>query len=249
LLSPMLDIADQLPDPQRDALDVALGLKKGPTPDRFLVGLAALNLLSRAAAEQPMLCVVDDAQWLDRASALALGFVARRVLAEPIAVLFATAEAPGDELAGLPGLAVGGLSSGDARAVLESVVRGPVDDRVLDRVVAETHGNPLALLELPRGVSPAEFTGGFGEDGELELPGRIEQSFRQRFDALPTDTQRLMLVAAAEPTGNPTLLRRAADLLGIGAQAQAAAEEAGLMVIGDRVVFRHPLVRSAACPA
>ncbi|HKD88724.1 MAG TPA: LuxR C-terminal-related transcriptional regulator [Streptosporangiaceae bacterium] len=249
LLSPMLDISDQLPDPQRDALDVALGLKKGPTPDRFLVGLAALSLLSGAAAKQPMLCVVDDAQWLDRASARTLGFVARRLLAEPIALLFATTEAPRDELAGLPGLDVGGLSISDARALLESVVRGPVDDRVLDRVVAETHGNPLALLELPQGLSPAEFTGGFGHGCERELPGRIVHSFQQRFDALPAATQQLLLVASAEPTGDPTLLWRAADLLGIGPQAQAAAQEAGLMMIGDRVVFRHPLVRSAVYQA
>ena len=245
LLSPMLDLAGRLPGPQRDALEVALGLRAGPAPDRFLVGLAALNLMSGAAEEQPMLCVVDDAQWLDRASAQALGFVARRLLAEPIALLFGTADEPGEDLAGLPELAVGGLSAGDARTLLDSVVRGPVDARVLDRVVAETHGNPLALLELPRALSLAAFTGGFGEGALPALPGRIEKGFQQRFDALPADTQQLVLVAAADPTGNPVLLWRAAGLLGIEAGAQAAAEEAGLMVIGERVVFRHPLVRSA----
>jgi DNA-binding CsgD family transcriptional regulator len=243
LLSPLLDDAGRLPDPQRDALDVALGLKAGPAPDRFLVGLAALSLLSGAAAKQPMLCVVDDAQWLDKASAQALGFVARRLLAEPIALLFAAADEPCEDLAGLPDLAIGGLGVGDARLLLDSVARGPVDERVRDRVIAETHGNPLALLELPPGLS-LELSG-FGLGDEPGLPGRIEKAFRQRFDALPADTQRLVQVAAAEPTGDPVLLWRAAGLLGIGPGAHAAAEEAGLMKIGDRVVFRHPLVRSA----
>jgi len=244
LLSPMLDLAGRLPGPQRDALEVALGLRAGAAPDRFLVGLAALSLLSGAAAKQPMLCVVDDAQWLDRASAQALGFVARRLLAEPVAVLFATTDESCEDLAGFPGLAIGGLSAADARALLESVARSPVDEQVLDRVIAETHGNPLALLELPRDVALAEFTGGFGEGRLHRRPGRVEETFQRRVDALPADSRRLVLVAAAEPTGDPTLLWRAAGLLGIGPEAQAAAEEAGLMVIGDRVVFRHPLVRS-----
>jgi DNA-binding CsgD family transcriptional regulator len=245
LLSPMLDDADGLPGPQREALDVALGRRAGPAPDRFLVGMAALNVLSAAAAAQPMLCVVDDAQWLDHASAQALGFVARRLLADPVALLFATDDSPGEELARLPEVTIGGLGSADARALLESVVRSPVDERVLDRVIAETHGNPLALLEMPHGMSLVRFAGGFGETGEPGLSGRIEESFQQRLSALPADTQRLVLIAAAEPTGNPALLWRAAGLLGIGTQAQAAAEDAGLMAIGDRVVFRHPLVRSA----
>ncbi len=245
LLSPMLDLADTLPDPQHDALDVALGLRCGPAPDRFLVDLAALSLLSGAAAERPVLCVIDDAQWLDHASAHALGFVARRLLAEPIALLFATAGEPGEDLAGLPELAVSGLSMGDARALLESVAQGPVDDRVLDRVVAETQGNPLALLEMPRSLSLADFTGGFSEGCLPGLSGRIEGSFQRRLDALPEDTQQLVLVAAAEPTGDPAQLWCAASLLGIGAQALAPAEEAGLIMVGDRVVFRHPLARSA----
>ena len=248
LLSPMLDLADRLPGPQHDALEVALGLRAGPAPDRFLVGLAALSLLSGAAAEQPMLCVVDDAQWLDRASAQALGFVARRLLAEPIALLFATTGDPAEDLAGLPELVVGGLGAGDARALLDSVAGGPMDERVRTRLIAETHGNPLALLELPRGLS-LESSGGFGPVGEPGLPGRIEQGFQRRFDALPADTQQLVLVAATEPTGDPVLLRRAARLLGIGIEAQDAAEQAGLMMIGDRVVFRHPLVRSAVYQA
>ena len=245
LLSPMLDLAGRLPGPQRDALEVALGLRAGPTPDRFLVGLAALSLLSGAAAEQPMLCVVDDAQWLDRASAQALGFVARRLLAEPIALLFATTDESCEDLAGLPGSAVGGLSAADARALLGSVARAPVDERVLDRIIAETRGNPLALLELPRDLSVTEFAGGHSEGCLHRLPGRIEESFQRRLSGLPDDARQLVLIAAAEPTGDPVLLWRAAGLLGIGTGAQAAAEETGLMRIGDRVVFRHPLVRSA----
>jgi DNA-binding CsgD family transcriptional regulator len=241
-LSPMMDLADRLPEPQRDALGVAFGLWAGPAPDRFLVGLAALSLLSEAAAERPMLCVVDDVQWLDRASAQAIGFVGRRLLAEPVALLFATRR-PSAELAGLPELAVGGLSARDAQALLDSVLPVPIDARVRERVIAETHGNPLALLELPRNMALSQCSGGFGE--APGLPGRIEASFQRRLEALPADTQRLVLVAAAEPTGDPDLLWRAAGLLGIGTQSQAAADEAGLMTIGDQVAFRHPLVRSA----
>jgi DNA-binding CsgD family transcriptional regulator/tetratricopeptide (TPR) repeat protein len=248
LLSPMLGLLDRLPEPQRDALGVAFGLWAGPAPDRFLVGLAALSLLSEAAAEQPVLCVVDDVQWLDRASAQALGFVGRRLLAEPVALLFAT-QRPCAELAGLPSLDVGGLSAGDARALLDSVVRAPVDAGVRDRVIAETHGNPLALLELPHNNALAQCSGGFGQIPRPALPGRIEASFQQRLDGLPADTRRLVLVAAAEPTGDPVLLWRAAGLLGIGTQAQAAAEAAGLMTVDDRVAFRHPLVRSAVYTA
>jgi DNA-binding CsgD family transcriptional regulator len=242
LCAPMLDILGGLPDPQRAALSVAFGLETGAAPDRFLVGLAALSLLSEAAERQPLLCVIDDAQWLDQASAQALAFVARRLLAEPVALAFATRE-PGDEFRGLPERVVGGLREGDARELLGSVIRGPLDERVRDRIVAETRGNPLALLELPRGVRPAELTGGFGVGGVLS--GRIEESFRGRLEVLPAATQRLMLVAAAEPAGEPALVWRAAGRLGIGAEAVAPAADAGLLTIGERVTFRHPLVRSA----
>jgi DNA-binding CsgD family transcriptional regulator len=248
MLSPMLDLADRLPEPQRDALGVAFGLRAGPAPDRFLVGLAALSLLSEVAAERPVLCVVDDVSWLDRASAQALGFVGRRLLAEPVALLLA-ARGPCAELAGLPELAVGGLSARDARALLDSVATGPVDAQVRDRVIAETRGNPLALLELPRSLPLAQFPGEFEPFDETGLLGRIEASFQRRLEALSADTQRLVLIAAADPTGDPVLLWRAAGLLGIGTKAQAAAEEAGLMTIGGRVVFRHPLVRSAVYAA
>ena len=248
LCAPMLDKLGGLPDPQREALGVAFGLSTGPAPDRFLVGLAALHLLSEVAEQQPLLCVIDDAQWLDRASALVLAFVARRLLAEPVALVFATHE-PGEEFRGLPELQVGGLGEGAARELLGSVIRGPLDERVRDRIVAETRGNPLALLELPRGVRPAELTGGFGVPGS---PGRIEESFRRRMEGLPAATQLLTLVAAAEPAGDPALVWRAAALLGIGTGALAPAADAGLLAIGERVVFRHPLVRSAvyrAAPA
>ena len=238
LCAPMLDKLAGLPDPQRDALGVAFGLNTGAAPDRFLVGLAALSLLSEAAEQQPLLCVIDDAQWLDRASAQALAFVARRLLAEPVALVFATRE-PGEEYRGLPELLVGGLRDGDAQELLSSVIGGPLDERVRDRILAETRGNPLALLELPRGVP--------GVPGLSELPGlpgRIEDSFRGRLEVLPAATQRLMLVAAAEPVGEPTLVWRAAERLGIGAEAVAPAADAGLLVIGERVSRRRiPLPR------
>jgi DNA-binding CsgD family transcriptional regulator len=247
LCAPMLGKLESLPGPQRDALGVAFGLQAGPAPDRFLVGLAVLSLLSEVAEQQPLLCVIDDAQWLDRASAQALAFVARRLLAEPVALVFATRE-PGEELRGLPELPVGGLRDGDARELLSSVIRGPLDERVRDRVIAETRGNPLALLELPQGVTPAELAGGFGLPGVPGLPGlpgRIEDSFRRRLEALPGASQRLMLVAAAEPAGEPALVWRAAERLGIGIGALVPAADAGLLAIGERVTFRHPLVRSA----
>ena len=183
--APMLDKLEGLPDPQRDALGVAFGLNTGAAPDRFLVGLAALSLLSEVAEQQPVLCVIDDAQWLDRASAQALAFVARRLLAEPVALVFATRE-PGEEFRGLPELLIEGLRDGDAQELLSSVIRGPLDERVRDRIVAETRGNPLALLELPRGVTPAELAGGFGlpsVPGLPGLPGRIEENFRRRLEA------------------------------------------------------------------
>src|ERR1700720_4620279 len=248
LCAPMLDKLEGLPDPQRDALGVAFGLKAGAAPDRFLVGLAALSLLSEAAEQQPLLCVIDDAQWLDRAPAQALGFVARRLLADRVALVFATRE-PGEEYRGLPELLVGGLREGDAQELLSSVVRGPLDGRVRDRILAETRGNPLALLELPRGVAHAELAGGFGSPSvpaASGLPGRIEDNFRRRLEVLPAATQQLMLVAAAEPAGEPALVWRGAERLGIGAGALAPAADAGLLVIGERVTFRHPLVRSAA---
>ncbi len=247
LCVPMLGRLEQLPGPQRDALAVAFGMREGQAPDRFLVGLAVLSLLAATAEDQPLACLVDDAQWLDRASVQCLAFAARRLLAEPVALIFAVRE-PGDdhELAGLPGLAVTGLGDADARAVLALAVGGRLDARVADLLVAETRGNPLALLELPRGLAPSELAGGFGLPGAAPLAGRIEDSFACQLDALPDQTRRLLLLAAADPSGDRPLVWRAAGRLGIPVQAGAPAVEAGLVEFGTRVRFRHPLVRSAA---
>src|SRR5580704_14668971 len=244
LCAPMLDRVERLPGPQRDALGAAFGLRAGNAPDRFLVGLAALSLLSEVAADKPLLGVIDDAHWLDRASAQALGFVARRLLAESVVLVVATRE-PGGEFAGLPELCVEGLGSDAAQQLLGSVLTGPMDERVRERIIAETRGNPLALLELPRALTPAELAGGFSGPDALGLSGRIEDSFRRRLEALPAATQRLLVVAAAEPAGDPVLMWRAAGCLGIGVAAAAAAEADGLLTIGETVAFRHPLVRSA----
>ena len=245
LCAPMLDRLDRLPVPQRDALRTAFGLSAGLAPDRFLVGLAVLGLLSEVAEERPLVCIVDDEQWLDSASAQVLAFVARRLGAESVGLVFG-ARVPTGDLAGLPELVVEGLREDDARALLDSALTGPLDARVRDQIVAETHGNPLVLLELPRGLTAAELAGGFGLPGAVPLSGSIEESFRRRIEALPAETRRLLLLAAADPTGDPVLVWRAAGRLGIGAEAAAPAVEAGLAEFGVRVRFRHPLVRSVA---
>jgi DNA-binding CsgD family transcriptional regulator len=244
LCAPLLDRLEDLPGPQRDALGVAFGLRAGGAPDRFLIGLAVLTLLSEVAEERPLLCVVDDAQWLDQASAQVLAFAARRLLAEPVGLIFAARE-PGEQFRGLPDLEVRGLPDKAARVLLDSAVRVRLDEQVWDRIVAETNGNPLALLELPRGLSPAQLASGFGLVGAQAVPARIEQGFRERLEALPAGTRSLMLVAAAEPIGDPVLVLRAAGRLGIAASAAGAASADGLLEIGSRVRFRHPLVRSA----
>ena len=244
LCAPMLGHAERLPVPQRDALRTAFGIAAGPPPDRFFVGLAVLSLLSEVAGERPLVCAIDDEQWLDRASAQALGFVARRLGADPVGVVFAARE-PGAELGGLPELVVDGLGDIDARALLDAAVAGPLDERVRDLIVAETRGNPLALLELPRGLTPAELAGGFGLPGAAPLAGRIEDSFARQLGALPVQARRLLQLAAADPSGDRTLVWRAAERLGIPVQAGGPAVEAGLVEFGGRVRFRHPLVRSA----
>ena len=245
LCAPMLDRLDALPLPQRDALRTAFGISTGPTPDRFLVSLAVLGLCSEVAEERPLLCLVEDQQWLDRASAQVLAFVARRLGAESVGLVFAARE-PSSALAGLPELVVRGLAETDARALLDSVLAGPMDGRVRDQIVAETRGNPLALLELPRGLTVAELAGGFGLPGAVALAGSIEDSFGRRVGALPVRTRSLLLVAAADPTGDPALVWRAAGELGIGAGAAGPAVDADLAEFGTRVRFRHPLARSAA---
>jgi len=244
LCAPLTHLLDRLPGPQRNALAITFGMSRGAAPDRFLVGLAVLGLLSEAAEERPPLCVVDDAQWLDRASAQVLAFVARRLLAESVVMLFAARE-PSDLFAGVPQLVLDGLRDADARALLASVIPGRLDERVVDQLLAETRGNPLALLELPRGLTAAQLAGGFALPRALSLEGRIEESFLRRLEALPIATQRLLLVAAAEPGGDPALLSRAAERLEIGGPALEPAEAAGLLEVGRRVRFRHPLVRSA----
>ena len=242
--APILDQLAGLPGPQQQALRVAFGLSAGQAPDRFLVGLAVLSLLSAVAEEQPLLCVVDDSQWLDDASTDALAFVARRLLAESLALVFASRR-PAGSFRGLPDLVVEGLGNGDARKLLDSVITWPLDEGVRDRFVAETRGNPLALLELPQGPTPVQMAGGFGMPGAPGLAVRIEESFRRRIDGLPARTRQLLVVAAAEPVGDPVLVWQAAGALGIGGAAAAPAEAAGLIEFAPRVRFRHPLVRSA----
>jgi DNA-binding CsgD family transcriptional regulator len=246
LCAPLMHHVDELPEPQREALAVAFGRGVGPTPDRFLVGLAVLSLMAAAANDQPLLCLVDDAQWLDQVSVQTLAFVARRLLAEPVALVFAARDRGAEALAGLPELVISGLSDGDARALLESVIVGGIDPRVRDRIVAETRGIPLALLEVPRNVSATELAGGFWVSGTRPSAGEIEEGFVRRIQSLPTDTQRLLLVAAAEPVGDAALFLRAAAQLRIPADALAPAEAAGVIEFGPRMRFHHPLIRSAA---
>jgi DNA-binding CsgD family transcriptional regulator len=246
LCGSMLDLRDRLPGPQRDALAVAFGYSAGSPPDRFLVGVAVLNLLALVSEDRPLLCVIDDAQWLDQTSALALTFVARRLLAERVGVVFSVREpAGGPTWRGLPALRIGGLGNEDARALLDSVVPGRLDEQVRDRIVAETRGNPLALLELPRGLTAAELAGGFGLPDAQPLASQIERSFALRVGSLPAPTRKLLLTAAAEPVGDVTLLRRATRLLDLPMSAASPAEAAGLIEFGVRVRFRHPLVRTA----
>src|SRR5918996_3184079 len=215
LLAPLLDRLEHLPVPQRDALRMAFGLSPGSAPDRFFVALAVLSLLADAAEDQPLICVVDDAQWLDRASAQVLAFVARRLGAESVGLVFA-ARVPSDEWVGLPELEVEGLREGDARELLDSAVTGRLDARVRGRIVTETRGNPLALLELPRWVTPAELAGGFALPSTAPVSGNIEESFRRRLEALPGETRRLLRVAAADPVGEPLLVWRAPRRVGAG---------------------------------
>jgi DNA-binding CsgD family transcriptional regulator len=246
LCAPMLGHLEDLPAPQREALSTAFGLNTGPQPDRFLVGLAVLSLLAATAEEQPLVCIVDDAQWLDRVSAQTLGFVARRLLAERVGLVFALRES-GDAhvLEGLPALAIEGLGADEARLLLDAAIPGPLDERVKARILGEAAGNPLALIELPRGLTPAELAGGFGLPDARPLASRLEHTFLQRVQTLPRDAQLLLLTAAAEPLGDLGLLWRAAEILGIDGKAGRPAEAAGLIELGLRVRFPHPLVRSA----
>ena len=254
LCAPLLEPLERLPAPQRDALRIVFGLAAGPAPDRFLVGLAVLSLMSEMAEQRPLLCVVDDAQWLDQTSALTLAFVARRLLAEPVGLVFAARE-PGEELQHVPDLEVRGLVNGDARALLDSSVRFTLDDRVRDRILAETRGNPLALVELPRGLTPTQLAGGFGMPEARDLSKRIESSYARRLETLPEDARRLLLVAAAEPVGDPLLLQRACDRLGISLSAVDATD--GLLAVEEQrdvppsagSLGRVPIRRRARAPS
>ncbi len=246
LCAPLLDNLSELPAPQREALGVALAMSSGPPPDRFLVALAVLGLLSHAAAERPLLCVVDDADWLDAPSAHVLGFVARRLAADSVVLLIArprAVEVPGFD--GLPELALEGLESGDARALLQSVLPGPLDEHVRDRILAETRGNPLALLEAVRGIHMGDLAGGFGLPDTLAVPAWIEDEYRRRSAALPEPSRQLLVLAAADGVGDPALVRQAALALGISEDAFGPAQAGGLLEIATHVRFRHPLVRSA----
>ena len=247
LCGPLLERLDRLPAPQAAALATAFGLDTGDPPDRFVVGLAVLGLLSEAAEDEPVVWIIDDAQWLDRASAQMIGFAARRLLAEPVAIACAARAGVGDDvLAGCPELSIEGLGEDAVRALLMESVQVPLDAAIRDQVITESHGNPLALLELPRTWSVAELAGGFGLLESAPVPGRIEQSYAQRLQLLPLETQLLVLVAAAEPLGDPVLLRRAAEHLDLNLSAVGAAEDAGLLRVGTHVEFSHPLVRAAS---
>ncbi|OBJ12673.1 hypothetical protein A5624_10495 [Mycobacterium sp. 1482292.6] len=245
LLGPVLGRLEHLPAPQRDALGTAFGLRSGPAPDRFFLALATLTLLSEASDDRPLLCLIDDEQWLDRASAQVLAFVARRLGAESVGLIFA-GRATSTELSGLPELEVKGLDNNDSRILLDAALTAPLDPRVCDQIVAEARGNPLGLLELPRGVTPAELAGGFALPAAMPLSGRLEESFQRRLEALPPATRQLLLLAATDPVGDPSLLWVAADRLGLSFETAIPAIEAGLIDFGPRVQFRHPLVRSAA---
>jgi DNA-binding CsgD family transcriptional regulator len=246
LCAGMLDHLERVPGPQRDALLTALGHTAGEAPDRFLVGLAVLGLLADVATRRPLVCLIDDAQWLDHSSAQTLTFVARRLQAEAVALVFAVRD-PSDALVrdGLPELQVSGLGDAHARALMDSVIPGPLDPRLRDRIAAEARGNPLALLEIPRALTPAQLAGGFGLTDRLPLTSRIERSFLWRYAALPVDAQRFVLLAAAESLGDVTLLLRAASALELDHAATAPAEAAGLIELGATARFPHPLMRSA----
>jgi len=244
LCRPMFDHLDRLPEPQRSALSEAFGLVNGTRPDRFVVGLATLSLLAHAAEERPLVCLIDDAHWLDAASRQVLGFVARRLSAVSIAMIFATRDGE-EDLANLPELVVGGVSQDDARALLATIVPGRLDERVRDRIIAETGGNPAALLELPRAMSAAELAGGFGFPVRGGIPAPIEEHYLRRIRRLPEPTRQLLLVAAADPVADAVTIWRAAHALGIGYEAAATAKREQVLVIGPRPLFSHPLVRSA----
>jgi DNA-binding CsgD family transcriptional regulator len=247
LVGPFLPQLDRLPSPQHDALASAFGLMAGRPRDRFQVGLATLTLLADAASEQPLLCVVDDTQWLDLESAEVLAFVARRLVADRIALLFAVRE-PAERrvpLSGLPELHIGGLLAEDVRSLLATIVAGPLDGQVSERIISETGGNPLAILELTAELTPHQLLSAAQLPAPLPIGSRLQQRFLRQVGDLPADTQTFLLLAAAEALGDPAVVWRAARQLGLDRNAVAAAEAKRLLVVGPRIAFRHPLIRSA----
>jgi hypothetical protein len=235
---------ERLPELQRNALEVVFGRRHGAAPDQVLVGTALVSLFSVLSSKRPLLCVVDDAQWLDTSSAQLVAFAARRISKDAIAFLFG-ARTLTDEVRRLPELTLSGLGDQDARTLLATVLPDRLDDRVVDRLVAEARGNPLALLELPQGLTPSQLAGGFGLPVSVTLASAIEESYRRRLAKLPLPCRRLLLVAAADPTGDPGIVWPAADQLGIAKETAEEVEDEGLVDFSQGVVFRHPLVRSA----
>ncbi|UXY20380.1 AAA family ATPase [Streptomyces cynarae] len=249
LCAPMSEHLRSLPSAQRDALRAALGLGSQRASDGFLVALATLGLLAETARDRPLLCLVDDAQWLDRSSMQALAFAARRLRAESVAMIFAVrlsddASSDPPEPAGLPELLVEGLPEREARVLLRSVLPGRWDEQVLERIVAEARGNPLALLELPKESTPTELAGGFGVPRARPVTDRLRATYTRRISELPPDTRKFLLAAAADPTGEPALLWRATERLGISVAAATPAVASGLIEIAERVRFFHPMIRS-----
>jgi DNA-binding CsgD family transcriptional regulator len=246
-LLPFADHLERLPDPQRDALRSTFGLVAGPPADRFLVALAVLTLLAEAASAVPLVCVIDDLQWLDPESVVVLGFVARRLYAERVVLLFAVREPAGElpALAGLPELVVAGLAEDAALELLASLAPGRLSPAVGARIVAETGGNPLALVEVAGELSPDQLAGAEALPEPLPAAGSLEQAFGRRVRRLPAEARLLLAVAAAEPTASEALLWRAAGQLGIDPDAAAAADLGDLAEVDSQVAFRHPLVRSA----
>jgi len=250
LCIPLLPYLDLIPAPQRDALDTVFGAAAGTTPDPFLVGLAVLSLLAESAQLQPVVCIVDDAQWLDQASRHTIAFVARRLRAEAVGVLFAEREPASDpDLRTLPQLTINGLTDKHAATLVSSVLPGPLDERVRDRVVAETRGNPLAVMQFARGLTAEQAAGGFGLSGVSALTTQIEESFRRRLLPLPASTRRLLLVAAAEPGQDAVLIWRAAAQLGVTMRDAEPAIADGYIQLAGLVRFCHPLARSTVYKA
>jgi DNA-binding CsgD family transcriptional regulator len=244
LLGRLLAGGSALPEVQRDALETALGMREGEPPNPFVVGLAVHGVLTGIADERPLFCVIDDAHWLDQASARTLAFVARRLSAEGIVIVFAMREVD-DRFVDLPQLPIGGLGDGDAREVLDRSFAGVIDDRIRDQVLVEARGNPLALQVLPRTMSAGDPGARRGARASAPIESRIEQSLLASLEPLDETTWRLLLLAAADPTGDPDLLWRACNVLGLGPDTLERAVQAGALVLGPRVTFRHPLIRSA----